>query len=119
MTVILLALASAALFGGMTVAVRLGLRALADAGGAAFATVIPALAVALIAASFRHDLHHAWPFLLAGLLAPGGSQILFTLAVREIGASRTSVVPNTAACKTLTVSTACPMPPWRAATAWA
>lgn len=96
MSDVLLALASAALFGGMTVAVRLGLRGGGDAGGAALATVIPALGVALVAASFRHDVHHIWPFLLAGLLAPGGSQVLFTLAVREIGASRTSVMVGVA-----------------------
>jgi len=90
MTAVLLALASAALFGGMTVAVRLGLRGV-EAGAATLATVIPALGVGLVAAGIRHDLHGIWPFLLAGLLAPGGSQILFTLAVREVGASRTSV----------------------------
>jgi drug/metabolite transporter (DMT)-like permease len=89
-TAVLLALSSAALFGGMTVAVRLGLRGV-EAGAATLATVIPALAVALVAAGVRHDLHGIWPFLLAGLLAPGGSQILFTLAIREVGASRTSV----------------------------
>jgi bacterial/archaeal transporter family protein len=96
MTVVLLALVSAALFGAMTVAVRLGLRDQGDAGGAALATVLPALGVALVAATFRHDVHHVWPFLLAGLLAPGGSQVLFTLAVREIGASRTSVAVGAA-----------------------
>ena len=96
MTAVLLALASAALFGGMTVGVRLGLRGLPDAGGAALATVIPALAVALVAAAVRNDVHGVWPFLLAGLLAPGGSQVLFTLAVREIGASRTSVAVGAA-----------------------
>ena len=37
MTAVLLALASAALFGGMTVAVRLGLRGGGEAGGAALA----------------------------------------------------------------------------------
>jgi drug/metabolite transporter (DMT)-like permease len=91
LTAVVLALTSAALFGGMTVAVRLGLRGLDDARAVALATIVPALAVALVGAAFRHDLHGAWPFVLAGLLAPGGSQILFTLAVREIGASRTSV----------------------------
>jgi drug/metabolite transporter (DMT)-like permease len=96
MTAVLLALASAALFGGMTVALRLGLRALDDVGGAALATVLPALAVSLVAAAFNPDLHGAWPFLLAGLLAPGASQILFTLAVREAGASRTSVTVGAA-----------------------
>ena len=34
---------------------------------------------------------HAWAFFLAGLIAPGCSQILFTLSIREAGASRTSV----------------------------
>jgi drug/metabolite transporter (DMT)-like permease len=96
MTAVLLALASAALFGGMTIGVRLGLRGLPDASGTALATVIPALCVALVAAAIRHDVHGAWPFLLAGVLAPGGSQILFTLAVREIGASRTSVAVGAA-----------------------
>lgn len=96
MTAVGLALASAALFGGMTVALRLGLRGLDDAPGAALATIVPALAVTLVGVAVRHDLHGAWPFLLAGLLAPGGSQLLFTLAVREIGASRTSVTVGTA-----------------------
>ena len=96
MTAVLLALASAALFGGMTIAVRIGLRDGGDAGGAALATVLPALAVALVAATFRHDVHRVWPFFLAGLLAPGASQILFTLGIREIGASRTSVTVGAA-----------------------
>ena len=88
----MLALTSAALFGGMTVALRLGLRGLDNAAVATFATIVVATLVALAAASFHPDLHGAWPFLIAGLLAPGGSQILFTLGVREVGASRTSVV---------------------------
>ncbi len=96
MTAVLLAIASAALFGGMTIAVRIGLRDGGDAGGAALATVLPALGVALVAAAFRHDVHHVWPFFLAGLLAPGASQVLFTLGVREIGASRTSVTVGAA-----------------------
>ena len=92
MTAVLLALASAALFGGMTVALRLGLRGLENAAVASFATIVVATLVALAATAFHPDLHGAWPFLIAGLLAPGGSQILFTFAVREVGASRTSVI---------------------------
>jgi drug/metabolite transporter (DMT)-like permease len=80
----------------MTIAVRVGLRDGGDAGGAALATVLSALCVTLVAATFRHDVHHLWPFFLAGLLAPGASQILFTLGVREIGASRTSVTVGAA-----------------------
>jgi drug/metabolite transporter (DMT)-like permease len=89
-TAVLLALGSAALFGTMTVAVRVGIRGV-EAGTATLATLIPALLVALVAAGIHHDLHGTWPFLLAGLLAPGISQLLFTRAVREVGASRTSV----------------------------
>jgi drug/metabolite transporter (DMT)-like permease len=96
MTVVLLALASAALFGAMTIAIRVGLRGVGDAGGAALATVLVATVVAVVAAGLRHDVHGVWPFLLAGLLAPGASQILFTLGVREIGASRTSVAAGAA-----------------------
>jgi len=95
MTVVLLSLASAALFGGMTVALRAGMREV-EAATATLATVVVALGVGVVAAAMRHDLHGAWPFLLAGLLAPGGSQILFTLAVREVGASRTSVTVGAA-----------------------
>jgi drug/metabolite transporter (DMT)-like permease len=95
-TAVGLALLSAALFGGMTVGVRLGLRGAPDARAATFATVLAAFLVALAAAAVRHDVHGVWPFLLAGLLAPGGSQILFTLGVREIGASRTSVAVGAA-----------------------
>ena len=92
MTSVALAIASAALFGAMTVALRLALRGLDDTRGATLATVITAFGVALVAAAVHPDLPGAWPFLLAGVLAPGVSQILFTLAVREVGASRTSVV---------------------------
>jgi drug/metabolite transporter (DMT)-like permease len=91
-TAVVLAIASAALFGAMTVALRLALRGLDDTRGATLATVITAFGVALVAAAVHPDLRGAWPFLLAGVLAPGVSQILFTLAVREVGASRTSVV---------------------------
>jgi drug/metabolite transporter (DMT)-like permease len=90
MTAVLLSLASAAFFGAMTVAIRFGLRG-GSAGAGALATLIPATTVTFLAALPGHHLHGAWPFLLAGLLAPGCSQILFTLSVREAGASRTSV----------------------------
>jgi drug/metabolite transporter (DMT)-like permease len=92
---VLLACASAALFGAMTVAVRLGLRQ-APADAAALATVLTALGLSLVALAVRGDVHDAWPFFLAGLIAPGASQILFTLAIREAGASRASVAVGTA-----------------------
>ena len=98
MTAVALAIASAALFGAMTVFVRIGLRRAPEAGLATLATILPALAVAAVAALAAGPEHvaGAWPFALAGLLAPGGSQILFTLAIRAVGASRTSVVVGAA-----------------------
>jgi drug/metabolite transporter (DMT)-like permease len=96
MNVVVLALVSAAMFGAMPVAVRIGLRGLTDAAGPVLATVLWALLIALVAAAFRHDLHGVWPFLLAGLVAPGASQVLLTFGIREIGASRTSVAVGTA-----------------------
>ena len=102
MVAVLLACASAALFGAMTVALRLGLRTTPSASLATVATIVPALGVALVAATLDSarpgplGIDQAWPFLLAGVLAPGGSQILFTLAVREAGPSRTSVAVGTA-----------------------
>lgn len=96
MIAVVLALTSALLFGAMTVAIRLALaRGGAEAGAAA--TILPALAILAVAAAVtRSNPFAAWPFLLAGIAAPGGSQLLFTLAVREAGASRTSVAVGSA-----------------------
>jgi len=94
-TVILLALSSAATFGGMTVAIRLGLRG-GNSATATLAMLLWATALAVVAALPQHDLHRSWEFLLAGLLAPGCSQVLFTLSVREAGPSRTSVTVGAA-----------------------
>jgi drug/metabolite transporter (DMT)-like permease len=82
----------------MTVAVRLGFSREADAAVATAATVIVALTVAVLAALVAgpHDVADAWPYALAGLLAPGSSQLLFTFAIRSVGASRTSVVVGAA-----------------------
>jgi drug/metabolite transporter (DMT)-like permease len=96
MMVVLLALASAATFGAMTVAIRAGIRDSSDAMGAALATMTVAFAVVLAASLVRHDYSGAWRFFLAGLLAPGISQLLFTMSVREVGASRTSVAVGAA-----------------------
>jgi drug/metabolite transporter (DMT)-like permease len=98
MTAVLLAASSAFLFGAMTVLVRIAL----DTGVAppvgSFLTILPACVVTGIVAVARGewDLANAWPFLLAGLLAPGIAQILFTFAVLDAGASRTSVTVGTA-----------------------
>ena len=98
MTPIVLAAASAFLFGGMTVFVRIGLGTGAPAEVGTFFTILPACAVTGLAAIARSewDVTSAWPFVLAGLLAPGIAQILFTFGVRDAGASRTSVTVGTA-----------------------
>jgi drug/metabolite transporter (DMT)-like permease len=95
---VLLALSSAALFGAMTVALRPALARGGSAEAGALATVASALAVALGAALVQGEwaLEEVWPFLLAGVLGPGCSQLLFTLAVRDAGPSRTSAVAGTA-----------------------
>ena len=93
----MLALASAALFGSMTVALRFALARRPDAEAGALHTIGAALLVTVpFAAAGEIDLAGTWPFLLAGVLGPGCSQLLFTLAVRDAGPSRTSVTVGTA-----------------------
>jgi drug/metabolite transporter (DMT)-like permease len=97
MDAVVLALASAALFGAMTVAIRFALARAPDAEAGALLTIVPAFTIALLfAAAGELDLGGTWPFLLAGVLGPGASQVLFTLAVRDAGPSRTSVTVGTA-----------------------
>jgi drug/metabolite transporter (DMT)-like permease len=94
---VVLALASAALFGSMTVALRFALAKVPDAEVGALWTIVAALAVTLpFVAAGEIDLAGTWPFLLAGVLGPGCSQLLFTLAIRDAGPSRTSVTVGTA-----------------------
>jgi drug/metabolite transporter (DMT)-like permease len=97
MDAVVLALASAALFGAMTVAIRFALRRAGDAESGALWTILPAFATTLpFVAAGAVDLAGVWPFVLAGVLGPGCSQLLFTLAVRDAGPSRTSVTVGTA-----------------------
>jgi drug/metabolite transporter (DMT)-like permease len=94
---VLLAASSAFLFGAMTVAIRVALRRGASAEAGALAAVLTAVAVTLPFTAVQGlDPLEVWPFLLAGLLGPGLSQLFFTLAVREAGPSRTSVVVGSA-----------------------
>jgi drug/metabolite transporter (DMT)-like permease len=97
MDAVLLALTSAFLFGAMTVALRLALQRGTGPEAGTLYTALAALAFTLPFAAFQGgELAGVWPFLLAGLLGPGLSQLLFTLAVNEAGPSRTSVVVGTA-----------------------
>jgi drug/metabolite transporter (DMT)-like permease len=98
-----LALLSAALFGAMTVALRFGFRdgRAPDAELGAFVCTASAALVAALAAIIDREatelsLRDAAFFALAGLIAPGASQLFFTRAVRDAGPSRTSVVVGTA-----------------------
>jgi len=95
-----LALLSAFLFGAMTVVLRLALARSPNAEQGALLTVAVALLVVTPFVLARRpaelDLSELGLFALAGLLAPGGSQLFFTLAVRDAGAARTSVVTGAA-----------------------
>lgn len=93
----------------MSVALRMALQREPDVALATIATVVPAVAVALIAAAAEapsRGLHlaSAWPFLLAGLLSPGAAQILVTFGIRESGASRVSMVFGTAPLVSVTIA---------------
>jgi drug/metabolite transporter (DMT)-like permease len=93
MDAVALALGSALLFGAMTVTLRYALRRGVPAETTAFLMVLIAFAVALIAipVTGAGGLTSCWPFLLAGVVAPGLSQVLFAYAVRDAGPARASV----------------------------
>ena len=104
-----LACLSALLFGAMSVGLRIGLTRHRDADLATLATVAGALAVGLVAAAAEapaRGVHagSAWPFVLAGLLSPGAAQVLVTLAIAEVGASRASVILGAAPLVSVTIA---------------
>lgn len=66
-----------------------------DAALGTIATVATALVLALVA---------AWPFLLAGLLSPGAAQIFVTVAIRESGSSRVSMIFGMAPLVSVTIA---------------
>ena len=98
MSAVVLGALSAFLFGAMTVLVRIALRTGVRPEVGSLFTILPAAAVTLGVSVALGDWNvaSAWPFVLAGLLAPGIAQILFTFGVRDAGASRTSVTVGTA-----------------------
>ena len=93
MTVVLLGCASAALFGALTVALRFSLRRTPDAEAGSFVMTLTGglITGAVVLGGAQWD-GRVWPFLLAGLLAPGASQIFYVRAVREAGPARTAVL---------------------------
>jgi drug/metabolite transporter (DMT)-like permease len=100
-----LALLSALLFGSMSIALGFAVRRSSDAEVGAFVTAFSGFLVcAAVAAVGREWGGELWPFLLAGLLAPGGSQLLFVLAVRESGPARASVIAGAAPLVAVTIA---------------
>lgn len=91
-----LALASAALFGAMTVALRFALNSSRDAEVGALVCAAVAFGVAAVAAvaagGSLGTLRDVAVFAGAGAVAPGLSQIFFVRAISEAGAARASVV---------------------------
>lgn len=101
MAAVLLAALAGASFGALAVAVRWGLRRGADPElGALVAATIGAVASTALAAPSAAasgvELSELWPFFVAGLIAPGASQIFLTLAVRHAGPSRAAIFMGTA-----------------------
>jgi drug/metabolite transporter (DMT)-like permease len=93
----------------MSVALRMALQRDPDAATGTIATVTTALVVALVAAAGEtpaRGLHlgSAWPFLLAGLLSPGAAQIFVTVAIREAGSSRVSMIFGMAPLVSVTIA---------------
>ena len=105
MSGVALALASAVLFGGMSVALGFSMMRSRDALVGAFATAFSGFWVcAIVAIIGREWGGELWPYLLAGLLAPGGAQLLFVLGVREAGPARASVIAGAAPLVAVTIA---------------
>lgn len=88
-------------FGALMVAVRHGLSRGVDPFAGAIAMASVAAAVAMLAAipSLVVDevgWSDLWPFLIVGLVAPGASQLILIMAVRDAGPSRAAILIGTA-----------------------
>jgi len=98
---VLFAALAGILFGAFAVVIRRGLQRGGDPElGAVVVTGIGVLVSAVLAipsfASGDVNLGDLWPFLLIGALVPGATQILFIIAIRDIGPSRVSILIGTA-----------------------
>jgi drug/metabolite transporter (DMT)-like permease len=104
---VILAVVSAALFGAMPVAVRFALvpPLVAAAVGALFMQVAT-FAVLCVAAAIQGGvtLDGLVPFLVAGAIAPGLSNLFITVGIREAGSSRASVAFGTAPLFAVTIA---------------
>jgi drug/metabolite transporter (DMT)-like permease len=93
----------------MSVALRMALDRDPDAALGTLATAGTALIVAVVAAAGEapsRGLHldSAWPFLFAGLLSPGAAQIFVTIAIRDSGSSRVSMIFGMAPLVSVTIA---------------
>jgi drug/metabolite transporter (DMT)-like permease len=102
-----LALVSAAFFGAMPVAVRFALvPPLVPIAVGALTMQIGTFAVLCVAAAIQGGvtLDGVWPFVAAGAIAPGLSNLFITLGIREAGSSRASVAFGTAPLFAVTIA---------------
>jgi drug/metabolite transporter (DMT)-like permease len=109
MDAVALALTSAALFGAMPVAVRFALvPPLVPAAVGALLMQTATFVVLCVAASIQGGVtvHGLLPFLLAGAIAPGLSNLFITVAIREAGSSRASVAFGMAPLFAVTIAVA-------------
>jgi drug/metabolite transporter (DMT)-like permease len=93
----------------MSVALRMALQRDPDVALGTLATTGTALVVGLVAAAAEEParglhLGSAWPFLLAGLLSPGAAQIFVTVAIRDSGSSRVSMIFGMAPLVSVTIA---------------
>jgi drug/metabolite transporter (DMT)-like permease len=97
---VLFGVLAGALFGIFILAVRAGLIRGADPEvGALVITGVGFLTgtvLALPELASGAGVSDLWPFLVVGAIVPGTSQILFVLAVRDVGPSRTGILVGTA-----------------------
>jgi len=97
---VLLGAAAAMSFGALAVAIRVALGPGIDPDAASLVTTTTACVLCVaIAAAFGQWSHvpwrDTWPFFVAGTVAPGITQVLFTRAVGLIGPSRTTILVGT------------------------
>ncbi len=100
-----LALLSALLFGAMSISLGFAMRRSRDALVGTFATSLSGFCVcAVVALAGQEWGGTLWPYAIAGLLAPGGAQLLFVLGVREAGPARASVIAGAAPLIAVTIA---------------
>ncbi len=107
MDAVLLALVSAACFGAMPVAVRFALvPPVVPAAVGALLMQVATFAVLCAAAALQGGVTLAGvlPFLVAGAIAPGLSNLFITVGIREAGSSRASVAFGTAPLFAVTIA---------------